>query len=198
VPAASVDLIWSAFRASDDATRYPYNIPEEMIAVTALHDAAELAREGYGDTALADRALALAAHVANAIKRYGIIDAPGCGGDVYAYEVDGRGRFVIYDDANLPSLLSPNAARLRSFARNVVWVDLSAHVNISSSNAPHDLMNDLLAEWNGYSVIVSFSDVIHVDWTGLGVLLSGLQRMQSGEARYPSHVTIPFIGRCSR
>ena len=35
-PAASVDLIWSAFRASDDATRYPYNIPEEMIGVTAL------------------------------------------------------------------------------------------------------------------------------------------------------------------
>jgi meiotically up-regulated gene 157 (Mug157) protein len=104
-PAASVDLIWSASRASDDATRYPYNIPEEMIAVTALHDAAELARAGYGDTALADRALALAARVANAIKRYGIIDAPRCGGKVYAYEVDGRGRFVIYDDANLPSLL---------------------------------------------------------------------------------------------
>jgi hypothetical protein len=104
-PAASVDLIWSAFRASDDATRYPYNIPEQMIAVTALHDAAELAKEGYGDTALADGALALAARVANAIKRYGIIDSPRCGGNVYAYEVDGRGRFVIYDDANLPSLL---------------------------------------------------------------------------------------------
>jgi anti-anti-sigma factor len=60
----------------------------------------------------------------------------------------------------------------------VVWVDLSAHVNLSSSSALHDLMNELLAEWNGYSVIVSFSDVIHVDWTGLGVLLSGLQRMR--------------------
>jgi anti-anti-sigma factor len=60
----------------------------------------------------------------------------------------------------------------------VVWVDLSAHVDLSSSSALHDLMNELLAEWNGYSVIVSFSDVIHVDWTGLGVLLSGLQRMR--------------------
>jgi meiotically up-regulated gene 157 (Mug157) protein len=105
-PAAAVDLIWSAFRASDDATRYPYNIPEEMIAVTALHDVADLARDGYGDMALADRATALAARVANAIRRHGIVDAPRCGGNVYAYEVDGRGRFVIYDDANLPSLLA--------------------------------------------------------------------------------------------
>jgi hypothetical protein len=47
----------------------------------------------------------LAARVANTIKRYGIINAPRCGGNVYAYEVDGRGRFVIYDDANLPILL---------------------------------------------------------------------------------------------
>jgi anti-anti-sigma factor len=73
---------------------------------------------------------------------------------------------------------SPNAARLRSIARNVVWVDLSAHVNISSSSALHDLMNELLGEWHGYTVIVSFSDVIHVDSTGLGVLLSRLQRMR--------------------
>ena len=103
--AAAVDLIWSAFRASDDATRYPYNIPEEMIAVTALRDTADLARDGFGDAALADRALALAQRVSSAVKRYGIVDAPRCGGTVYAYEVDGRGRFVIYDDANLPSLL---------------------------------------------------------------------------------------------
>ena len=39
-------------------------------------------------------------------------------------------------------------------------------------------MNELLDEWHGYMVIVSFFDVIHVDWTGLGILLRGLQRMR--------------------
>ena len=39
-------------------------------------------------------------------------------------------------------------------------------------------MNELLDEWHGYAVIVSFSNVIYVDWTGLGVLLSGLQRLR--------------------
>jgi meiotically up-regulated gene 157 (Mug157) protein len=102
---APVGLIWSAFRASDDPTRYPYNIPQEMEAVTALHDLSDLARAGYHDEALAGRASSLAEGISNAIKRYGVVSEPRCGGTIYAYEVDGHGRFVIYDDANLPSLL---------------------------------------------------------------------------------------------
>jgi hypothetical protein len=98
-------MIWSAFRASDDATRYGYNVPEEMFAVTALHDLAALAVEGYGDRALAQRAMTLAEGATYAIAHAGIVDDFACGGKVYAYEVDGRGRFVFFDDANLPSLL---------------------------------------------------------------------------------------------
>lgn len=82
------------------------------------------------------------------------------------------------DVRQTPTSISPNVARLRSIGPNVVRVDLSAHVNLSSSNDLHDLMNELLDEWQGYTLIVSFSDVMHVDWTGLGVLISGLQRFR--------------------
>lgn len=98
-------MIWSAFRASDDPTRYGYNIPEEMFAVTALRDIAALAVDGYGDRALAQRAATLAEGATSAITRAGIVEDVACGGQVYAYEIDGRGHFVFFDDANLPSLL---------------------------------------------------------------------------------------------
>ena len=41
------------------------------------------------------------------IQNYGIVERSAAdGGSVYAYEVDGFGKFRLYDDANLPSLLS--------------------------------------------------------------------------------------------
>ncbi len=41
------------------------------------------------------------------IKNYGVVErSKADGGSVYAYEVDGMGKFRLYDDANLPSLLS--------------------------------------------------------------------------------------------
>jgi meiotically up-regulated gene 157 (Mug157) protein len=101
-----IGLIWSAFRPSDDATRFGYNVPGQMLATTALRDIADLAREGFGDDALAARAGALADTIAAAIARYGVVSDVACGGAVYAYEIDGIGGAVTYDDANLPSLLA--------------------------------------------------------------------------------------------
>ncbi len=41
------------------------------------------------------------------IRNYGIVERSTTdAGNVYAYEVDGFGKFRLYDDANLPSLLS--------------------------------------------------------------------------------------------
>lgn len=105
-PVRENGMIWSAFRASDDPTRYGYNVPEQMLAVTALRDLADLATRGYGDRALAARALALAGGVDRAIARYALTYDFACGGLVYAYEIDGLGGRVTYDDANLPSLLA--------------------------------------------------------------------------------------------
>ena len=112
--ASGIGLIWSAFRPSDDPTRYGYNVPGQMFATTALRDIADLARGGFGDDVLAERAGALADTVAGAIARYGVVPDTACGGSVYAYEIDGKGGAVTYDDANLPSLL---AAPLTGFSR---------------------------------------------------------------------------------
>ncbi len=81
-PAPEVGLIWSAFRASDDPTRYAYNIPEQMFAATALRDVADLASHGYEDAALAERAARFATALSQAIARHGVVDQPARRGGV--------------------------------------------------------------------------------------------------------------------
>jgi len=105
-PAPEIGMIWSAYRPSDDATKFAYNVPQQMIAAVALRDVADLALSGYGDHALATRATSMAAELDAAIARYGTVRESRCGGTVYAYETDGRGRFSFMDDANIPSLLA--------------------------------------------------------------------------------------------
>jgi meiotically up-regulated gene 157 (Mug157) protein len=98
-------LIWSAFRPSDDAVHYRFNIPQNAIAVVALRDLATMARTAYGDGALAERADALAQRVDAGIAMYGrVYDARY--GWLYVYETDGFGRDLLMDDANVPDLLS--------------------------------------------------------------------------------------------
>jgi uncharacterized protein len=98
-------MIWSAFRPSDDAVIYHFNIPQNAIAVVALRALADMARSGYGDRALADRAIALAERVQTGILMYGrVYDARY--GWLYVYETDGLGHDLMMDDANVPDLLS--------------------------------------------------------------------------------------------
>ncbi len=106
IAAAGTGLIWSAFRASDDPTRYAYNIPEQFQAIAALRDLANLARNGYADRRLAVRASALANDLERAVRRYGTVFDFPCGGKVYAFEIDGLGGRFVADDANVPSLLA--------------------------------------------------------------------------------------------
>jgi meiotically up-regulated gene 157 (Mug157) protein len=98
-------LIWCAFRPSDDPTKRPFNIPQEMFATVALCELADLARVGYADRALATRALALSARVHAGIERYGRYYDFRFGW-IYAYETDGRGDVRLMDDANIPILLA--------------------------------------------------------------------------------------------
>jgi hypothetical protein len=97
-------MIWGAFRPSDDPVQYRFNVPQNAMAVVALHDVEELANEGYGDTALARRALALAQRVQVGIVRYGRVYDPVRHVWMYAYETDGLGRYNLMDDANIPNL----------------------------------------------------------------------------------------------
>jgi meiotically up-regulated gene 157 (Mug157) protein len=98
-------MLWSGFRPSDDPVRYPFNIPQQMLAAVALDELAVLAERGYGDVQLGLRARLLAAEVRAGIERYGRFYDFRYGW-IYAYEVDGRGGVALMDDANLPSLLA--------------------------------------------------------------------------------------------
>jgi uncharacterized protein len=103
-PVKPCGLIASGFRPSDDACIYPFLIPSNMFAVTALRGLAELAK-ATGGTDLDDEASSLAEEVNRALKTHAIA-VHGERGRIYAYEVDGFGNQLFMDDANVPSLLS--------------------------------------------------------------------------------------------
>ncbi|WP_254606116.1 glycoside hydrolase family 125 protein [Deinococcus sp. JMULE3] len=98
-------MVWSGFRPSDDACTYPYLVPANAFAVTALEGAAGLVRAVYGDEALAGRCEATAGQIRQGIETHGTAEHPTFG-RVYAYETDGLGNHLFMDDANVPSLLS--------------------------------------------------------------------------------------------
>jgi meiotically up-regulated gene 157 (Mug157) protein len=103
-PVRSCGLIASGFRPSDDACIYPFLVPSNLFAVTALQHLAELAQT-IRDEELAKQALSLSDEVFVAVQKYGIAHHPKYG-DIYEYEVDGFGNQLFMDDANVPSLLS--------------------------------------------------------------------------------------------
>lgn len=104
-PVNDTGMTWSGFRPSDDACKFGYLIPSNMMAVVALRKAAELLAAGYGDDALRADCLALSAEIEDGIEAYGTVEHPKYG-KIYAYETDGFGNYNLMDDANSPSLLA--------------------------------------------------------------------------------------------
>ncbi|RXD05686.1 glycoside hydrolase family 125 protein [Sphingomonas sp. UV9] len=102
-PTRKVGLIHSMFRPSDDACLYPFLIPSNLFAVSALRMLATVQREARGDRAGATDSEALATEVEAALRAHGRMP-DGQGGEVWAYEVDGFGNAIFMDDANVPSL----------------------------------------------------------------------------------------------
>ncbi|MFZ3482248.1 glycoside hydrolase family 125 protein [Sphingomonas sp. 3-13AW] len=102
-PTRKVGLIHSGFRPSDDACVFPFLIPSNLFAVSALTMLATVLKEARGDTAAADECLALASSVRQALDRHGKM-SDGEGGEVWAFEVNGFGDAIFMDDANVPSL----------------------------------------------------------------------------------------------
>ncbi|MGC5797315.1 glycoside hydrolase family 125 protein [Sphingomonas sp. NFX23] len=102
-PTRKVGLIHSMFRPSDDACLYPFLIPSNLFAVSALRMLATVQREARGDMAGATDSEALATEVEAALRAHGRMP-DGQGGAVWAYEVDGFGNAIFMDDANVPSL----------------------------------------------------------------------------------------------
>jgi len=104
-PARSVGLIFSMFRPSDDACKYPLFVPGNAFAVVSLRQLAAMVRELFADESFARDCEALASEVEAALQQYGLMhDAQGH--TFWAYEVDGYGNQLFMDDANVPSLLS--------------------------------------------------------------------------------------------
>ena len=104
-PIGFTGMTWSGFRPSDDACRFGYLIPANLYAVVALRKAALLLRGGFGDEALAAQCAALADEIHAGVLRCGVYHDAAYG-DIYAYETDGLGHFLLMDDANHPSLLA--------------------------------------------------------------------------------------------
>jgi meiotically up-regulated gene 157 (Mug157) protein len=101
-----IGMLWSAFRPSDDAVLYRYNIPQQALAVVALEEIDELARVGYGDNGLAFEARSIASDIYGGVQRYGRVYVASRHAWIYAFETDGYGHSLFADDANVPNLTS--------------------------------------------------------------------------------------------
>jgi meiotically up-regulated gene 157 (Mug157) protein len=150
-PVRPVGLIASGFRPSDDACTFPFLVPSNLFAVTALGYLSQMANQILKDSVLANEAAALATEVASALRQYAVTQTAA--GSIWAYEVDGYGSQLLMDDANVPSLLalpylesSPDAAlyaRTRSFAwseRNPWFFQGSAGEGIGGPHEGKDMI----------------------------------------------------------
>ena len=112
-PGARTGMIRSAFRPSDDATRMPFLVPANAMAVVELRAIAKVLNETANAgtfkaraRGLASGAMTLAEEVDAAIQTHAVLTHPRTGVTQLAYEVDGFGNALFMDDANVPSLLS--------------------------------------------------------------------------------------------
>jgi len=103
-PNAETGMSRTLFRPSDDETLLPYLVPANAMAVVSMYGMARVLKQLH-EPRLANEFVATASDIHAGIQRYGIITHERYG-DMYAYEVDGRGGQVLMDDPNVPSLLS--------------------------------------------------------------------------------------------
>jgi meiotically up-regulated gene 157 (Mug157) protein len=98
------DMIKTAFRPSDDACTFPYNIPQNAMCVAELSRLASIINNDavlkQHFTSIAQRSQQLASEINKGIQTYGINNG------AYAFETDGFSSFLMIDDGNIPSLLS--------------------------------------------------------------------------------------------
>ncbi len=104
-PTGATGLIWSAFRPSGQLNYYNYHIPSQMTAVNAMSFMMEIFRDIYNDQDTAEELLDMQEQVNKAIKEYGIIEHDKFG-QIYVYESDGLGKYVLMDEDALPNLMS--------------------------------------------------------------------------------------------
>jgi meiotically up-regulated gene 157 (Mug157) protein len=104
-PTKKVGLIHSMFRASDDATIYPFLIPDNLFALSSLRNLRTLLQRLAIGKDLDGPAFELENDLVNALNEHATVTHPVYG-EVFAYEADGFGNHTLMDDANVPSLLA--------------------------------------------------------------------------------------------
>eukprot|EP00928_Gymnodinium_smaydae_P052810 TRINITY_DN3696_c0_g3_i1.p1 TRINITY_DN3696_c0_g3~~TRINITY_DN3696_c0_g3_i1.p1 ORF type:complete len:499 (+),score=83.37 TRINITY_DN3696_c0_g3_i1:54-1550(+) len=103
-PVQYTGMVWGAFRPSDDAQQFGYNIPGNLFLAATLEPLARIASTRWKDAALAKAATELRDSILKGVENHGTTKVDG--ETVYCYEVDGHGSCSVMDDANVPSLLS--------------------------------------------------------------------------------------------
>jgi meiotically up-regulated gene 157 (Mug157) protein len=104
-PGRPCGLIASAFWPGGEATRLPFLVPSNFMAVASLRQAALMLNDIHHDGAAYQDLMALADEVAVALRTHALITHP-VHGRVYAAEVDGYGGHTLLDVAPLPNLLA--------------------------------------------------------------------------------------------
>lgn len=99
-----MNLTWSAYRATGQPQKYPFNIPTNVFAHHVLTLVAEISELAFNDTALTTTALDLQQRLEAGIRAHAVVRGPL--GEMLAFEVDGCGQAIQEDEVAVPSLLS--------------------------------------------------------------------------------------------
>jgi len=96
-------LFASEMRPSDDVCVYPYLIPSNGLACMALGNTAALYRKVYKDEKRAGELEKTAEQIKTGIFTHAVIEDEKYG-KMFAYEIDGHGKYLKYEDACPPNL----------------------------------------------------------------------------------------------
>ncbi len=175
MPFKPTGMICSAFRNSDDACTYLFNIPENLFAVTALGQLAEMLEAIKQQPDLVVTCKLLAKEIEQGVNQYGIADHPKFG-KIYAYECDGLGNQLLMEDAGLPGLVTIPYLGYGSTADAIY--QRSRKFALSESN-PY-FFKSKVAEGTGSP---------HLDWKGdmiwhLGIIARAITAIEDEEIKY--------------
>lgn len=105
-------MVKTGFRPSDSPNELPYNVPGNALISTYLRKVATDVLSQVPSSSvfysiskqLSKKMLEFADSIKVAIFKHGVVNRSD--GNIFAYEVDGTGNYRLYDDSNLPSILS--------------------------------------------------------------------------------------------
>jgi meiotically up-regulated gene 157 (Mug157) protein len=158
---ATAGLTWSGFRPSDDECTYGYLVPANMFAVVVLEYMMEMASDLWLNAELSEKAGRLAKDIDQGIQTHGIVGHPQFG-RIYAYEVDGLGKHLLMDDANVPSLLS--APYLGYAVDETVYANTRNFIFSKANPTFRQGTNELTGEIKGYGSVHMIAAIRNNIW----------------------------------